>query len=1249
MKGLAKRGRIITVSILMTILTFLVSIHASNFSSQITNTTLESGTTEQLNFTVNNTDPQLNITEVNITLPSGFSFISESNQTSAADTSFYTVSPNLTWTNTTSSGFIQNGTEEYFLFNVSVPSGTGTYNFTLTVKFTDNSINSTNLTITVLDTIPPANIIPSPPTPANNSVINADYFEINITFTEVNPDTCILELNNGTQANYTMTMLGNYACYFNATNQSEGIHYYSVYINDTSGHTGWNGTWFVTLDRQYPLINLQSPANNTVINSTRTPSFTFNVTDNLASLLSCTLYLKNGTANAYGTNSSVLNDTSTTITANTPLINGTYLWWITCSDGANENQSEIRNITIDVDDFPPTNIIPSPPTPANNSYTAKTWILINITFSEVNPDSCLLEWNNQTNYTMNINKTERYCWYNLTNLTDGIYTYSVYVNDTFGNLGWNGSWIAIIETTAPSVTITSPVNNTNISRSYINISFTATDAVAPTMNCSIYIDGNYSYNASVANATPYSLIHTGLTPGTTHNITINCSDANYTATAFAVFGVYPDLAIESIIWNSTGVSPNDNRTTQGSKITITVTVNNTGDFNISNNVTLVLKWDGYTNRVINGTYEIPAESLTNGSKYTVIFYDVINTSYVTFGSHTITAEISTNESEATTSNNILNNETIVGYNITVINSYGWASWINSSYPAKVDPNEQVFFNISVTYANGEPATDLNISLNFEISETSPSSGRTYTLSATGNSSGYYWFNLTAPNLANGFIQPGIYTLKLNITKNNYTGISSLTFNLTAPRLGSNPIGLYDLDLQGGSSAYQIVNITISNTGNKPASNIEIKYWTDSNSGVTISLISWGHCWNITSLGAGKSNSTACIGIKVEATSTGTKHFYINVTGRDADSRLYYNYADYTFTVLDSGNQSTTQTTDQTSTNQPSSSFSPYAIEITDYPSELIAHPGEWVLAKVKVKNTGNLSLTAKATVVVPYIESFTVTPEEKTLAIGEETEFTINMSIQSDIEVGNYIGTFKAYKKGNEDISDEKAFTLKIIPTNETIEEINSTLLNYFEEFESLKSLLESLKSEKEFENNTNITKAKRLITEIEDLLKKANVSLTNKDYVTAQSLISLIGDKLNATKELLKPFQKIKGGTTVKGTSEWLIWTLIIFIAIIVIFFVYYIFLSHKGYHPKYGYKPVKDSSELIKRFTTRMKSLRITRKGASKSDKENIPSGPLAYTGDYVKHRSLEYSYTKNFKERIKKFFKREKQKKLWEFSSF
>jgi len=79
-------------------------------------------------------------------------------------------------------------------------------------------------------------------------------------------------------------------------------------------------------------INLESPVNASTESSDSTPGFTFNITDNSATV-NCTLWINSsGTLASFANNNSVLNATSTTVTANTSLSNGEHYWWIDCSD-----------------------------------------------------------------------------------------------------------------------------------------------------------------------------------------------------------------------------------------------------------------------------------------------------------------------------------------------------------------------------------------------------------------------------------------------------------------------------------------------------------------------------------------------------------------------------------------------------------------------------------------------------------------------------------------------------------------------------------------------------------------------------------------------------------------------------------------------------------------------------------------------------------------------------------------------------
>jgi len=84
----------------------------------------------------------------------------------------------------------------------------------------------------------------------------------------------------------------------------------------------------------------QSPSNLTAVLLDQ-PSFSFTAQSSVDSTFSCTLYIDNI---AYGTNSSVANNTVTTITANSTLSPNSHQWWINCTDTDGEFKSSTYTI-----------------------------------------------------------------------------------------------------------------------------------------------------------------------------------------------------------------------------------------------------------------------------------------------------------------------------------------------------------------------------------------------------------------------------------------------------------------------------------------------------------------------------------------------------------------------------------------------------------------------------------------------------------------------------------------------------------------------------------------------------------------------------------------------------------------------------------------------------------------------------------------------------------------------------------------
>ncbi|RLJ06662.1 MAG: hypothetical protein DRP16_04915, partial [Candidatus Aenigmatarchaeota archaeon] len=134
---------IVFLFLFISIVELVLYTRAADMSTAICPSTAYIPNSNQIiNITVSNTDSNLNITKVNITIPAAFTFIEGSNQTTASQSTFSNTSIYLVWSNVTDEGIVENGSTAYFLFNVSLPDSEGIYNITITSTDTDSNINT---------------------------------------------------------------------------------------------------------------------------------------------------------------------------------------------------------------------------------------------------------------------------------------------------------------------------------------------------------------------------------------------------------------------------------------------------------------------------------------------------------------------------------------------------------------------------------------------------------------------------------------------------------------------------------------------------------------------------------------------------------------------------------------------------------------------------------------------------------------------------------------------------------------------------------------------------------------------------------------------------------------------------------------------------------------------------------------------------------------------------------------------------
>ncbi|MDH3324357.1 MAG: hypothetical protein OEL89_01850, partial [Candidatus Peregrinibacteria bacterium] len=177
------------------------------------------------NFSVNNTQATENISEVNVTLPGGFVFVSDTNATDVAVTAFSNTTSVLSWTNTS---LILNGSLQYFWFNATSSSMAGDYNIIITVSNSTGVFETQNLSVTVNDTTAPIVTINSP------SAITYTTASITLNTTINENGTCWYSFDAGT-TNVSMTNVDN-RTFIAALTKANASYVVNYYCNDSVGN-----------------------------------------------------------------------------------------------------------------------------------------------------------------------------------------------------------------------------------------------------------------------------------------------------------------------------------------------------------------------------------------------------------------------------------------------------------------------------------------------------------------------------------------------------------------------------------------------------------------------------------------------------------------------------------------------------------------------------------------------------------------------------------------------------------------------------------------------------------------------------------------------------------------------------------------------------------------------------------------------------------------------------------------------------
>ena len=804
----AKSKLIVLLSALLVISAIAYFVSAAHVITTSTGTTIfnvNEDITNLYNITVNNSDilETANITQVNITLPASFTFLTDSNGTDAAISTFVNTSSVLSWTN--ADALVMNLTLNNFWFNATA-STPGNYNITVTTVNVTGAYSS-NISVVVNDTTAPGTIIFVSPTSANNTYFPNSAIAINISATDNGIiERVVIRLYNSTSdlvnSSTSGSLGGSSNAYFvNFTGHADGVYFVNATANDTYNNANSTGIRTFVIDTTKPLISFGTGNQDSGANVSVDWVY-MNVSASDLNENTITFKLYNTTSN-YNTTSYTGGTTRTINITGVP--DGVYTYNVTVNDSAgNVNVTETRTITVDT-----TNPLISfgTITEASGVNRSQSWIYANVSITETNIANVTFSLSNVTgivNSTTFAVDTRTINWTGLT--TNGVYYYNVTVTDYTNHVNSTITNIITLDTTSPNATLVTPANN-----SYVN---------NVTQNYTV----NISDNIGVANATLNIVNSTGAV-------------VNQTTTSFgggvvnSVIGTVVTLVdgVYTWFWNLFDFAGNQ----------FTTTVNNT--------ITI----DTVTPSAIQFVNPTPVTG-TNLSQ-TTLAANVTATDVVSLGTIVIRLFNSSNDqinfSSTSSSPNYINFANLVDgvyyLNATVNDTAGNANYTETR-TIRLDATKPLIDFAANTDATGINVSRLNVFMNVTLSDagsgvqnvtfsvfnstgivnesTTAGPGVSAAFNATLPRDGVYTYNVTATDYANNINTTSTRTMTLDTIAPNGTIVApvngsyinatnaNVNFTINVTDFSGSGVANATLNIYNSTSLYNSTTITGPVTG-----------------------------------------------------------------------------------------------------------------------------------------------------------------------------------------------------------------------------------------------------------------------------------------------------------------------------------------------------------------------------------------------------------------------------------------------------
>ncbi|MFA5856930.1 MAG: DNRLRE domain-containing protein [Candidatus Pacearchaeota archaeon] len=395
----------------------------------------------------------------------------------------------------------------YYNYNFTAPPSLGNYPIIVNSSYRTIFANNSLMLIVQVGLSPIVRLI----TPTHNTWFN--YTPVDLIYNVSDPN---LDLKNTSliingvinDTNQTELINGDYHTY--TVNFSNGVYNWTVEAKDIANNTGTDSSRLFYIDLIDPNISIIYPPAYYSYNLNRI-NFSFNATDNLDSVLSCSIYLNDLLIAPAIISAGNGNATNVSYSGLSP---GEYYWNVTCTDESMRKYSTSL-FYFNVSDTPPEVYLVSPNQSTIDDDGNLTFTY-NVTDNIEVAGGCFLLLNNiadifNQSAVANGESNDLFKF----NMNEGFYNWTVNCSD--GNLTGQASpqRSLIIDLFSPNISLDSPIDGGIYNKSSFNFNFSVNDSIDNQLNCSIImggeiVDSGFSANSGILTNRPIENLTDGL-------------------------------------------------------------------------------------------------------------------------------------------------------------------------------------------------------------------------------------------------------------------------------------------------------------------------------------------------------------------------------------------------------------------------------------------------------------------------------------------------------------------------------------------------------------------------------------------------------------------------------------------------------------------------------------------------------------------------------------------------------------------